>query len=130
MALCDQRVALLAEGLPERRDGRLRRGRQTPSAAACFRTSDWTRIFTPIRSYEKLTGEGVTFMGSELLTLLEKILPGKFGGSVSDYQLVEEEAGGATRVSLLSARASDPWMNRWLLRRLCSSLPPGTPEAV
>jgi hypothetical protein len=54
-----------------------------------------------IRSYEKLTSEGVTFMGSELITLLEKVLPARFGGGPTDYQLVEEEEQGLPRVSLV-----------------------------
>ena len=54
-----------------------------------------------IRSFEKLTGEGVTFARGSLERLLEEILPARFGGTSLDYQLVEEEAAaGATRVSL------------------------------
>jgi len=44
-----------------------------------------------IRSYEKLTGEGVTFVDSDFITILEKELPERFGGQSTDYQLVEEE---------------------------------------
>ncbi len=44
-----------------------------------------------IRSFEKLTGEGVTFRGADLQRLLEKMLPERFGGSVGDYQLLEEQ---------------------------------------
>jgi hypothetical protein len=44
-----------------------------------------------IRSFEKLTGEGVTFVGSDFFSVLEDLLPKKFGGSVGDYQLVEEQ---------------------------------------
>ncbi len=40
-------------------------------------------------------------MGSELVTLLEVVLPGRFGGIPTDYQLVEEEEGGLQKVSLL-----------------------------
>ncbi len=55
-----------------------------------------------IRSYEKLTSESVTFMGSELLRLLEETLPSRFGGSALDYQLVEEEGeAGLSRVSII-----------------------------
>ncbi len=55
-----------------------------------------------IRSYEKLTSEGVTFIGSDLVSLLEEVLPGRFGGHPTDYQLVEEENGaGIPRVSIL-----------------------------
>ncbi len=54
-----------------------------------------------IRSYEKLTSEGTNFLGSELYTLLEQVLPAAFGGSPADYQLVEEEENGLPKVSLV-----------------------------
>jgi phenylacetate-coenzyme A ligase PaaK-like adenylate-forming protein len=54
-----------------------------------------------IRSYEKLTSEGVTFLGTELYRLLEEVLPATLGGDPNDYQLVEQEQEGVTRVSLL-----------------------------
>lgn len=44
-----------------------------------------------IRSYRKLTGEGVTLVGTDMETILEQVFPSKFGGSLLDYQLVEEE---------------------------------------
>lgn len=44
-----------------------------------------------IRSFEKLTGEGMTFYGTDLMRIVEDILPSKFGGSSLDYQLVEKE---------------------------------------
>ena len=54
-----------------------------------------------IRSFEKLTGEGVTFARSNLETILEDVLPARFGGSGLDYQVAEEEAAnGATRLIL------------------------------
>ncbi len=54
-----------------------------------------------IRSYEKLTSEGMHFFGEELIAALEQVLPGRFGGSASDYQLVEEEVDGLPRVQLV-----------------------------
>ncbi len=55
-----------------------------------------------IRSYEKLTGEGMSYSFSDLYEVLEKILPLEFGGGPGDYQIVEEEdSGGQTRLSLL-----------------------------
>lgn len=55
-----------------------------------------------IRSYEKLTSEGMTFAKGGLLRLLETVLPERFGGSLVDYQLVEEEdEGGIVRLNLL-----------------------------
>lgn len=53
-----------------------------------------------IRSYEKLTSEGMQFMGSDLLDLVERVLPQAFGGNATDYQFVEEDVGGLTRVSV------------------------------
>jgi hypothetical protein len=54
-----------------------------------------------IRSYEKLTSAGVTFIGTDLYALLETVLPSQFGGGPSDYQLIEEEIDGLPRVSIV-----------------------------
>jgi hypothetical protein len=55
-----------------------------------------------IRSYGRLTGEGVTLVGTEMVRLLEEVLPAQFGGSPLDYQLVEEEdEKGFTRLTLV-----------------------------
>jgi hypothetical protein len=56
-----------------------------------------------VRSWEKLTSEGVTFMGSGLYHLLEEALPARFGGGPGDYQLVEEEEQSLPRVSIVVA---------------------------
>ncbi|MFI5167674.1 MAG: hypothetical protein ACHQQS_13735 [Thermoanaerobaculales bacterium] len=54
-----------------------------------------------IRSYRKLTGEGVTLLGSDMIRILEEVLPARFGGTPLDFQLVEEEdSGGFTRLVL------------------------------
>lgn len=55
-----------------------------------------------IRSYEKLTGEGVTFVETDFISILEKELPEMFGGRSTDYQLVEgEDERGLTELRLL-----------------------------
>jgi hypothetical protein len=46
---------------------------------------------TYIRSYEKLSGEGMTFVKTDILGILEQVLPKRFGGTMMDYQLVEQE---------------------------------------
>ena len=54
-----------------------------------------------VRSFEKLTGEGVTFARSNLERILEEVLPARFGGTGLEYQFAEEEAeNGATRLVL------------------------------
>lgn len=55
-----------------------------------------------IRSYEKLTGEGVTFVDTDFIQIIEHTLPEKFGGHSTDYQLIEEEDdNGITHLNLL-----------------------------
>ena len=58
-----------------------------------------------IRSYEKLTSEGMNFLGGHLLGLLERVLPNRFGGHPTDYQLVEREHEGVPTVSLVVSPA-------------------------
>jgi hypothetical protein len=54
-----------------------------------------------VRSFEKLTGEGMTFVRSNLVRILEEILPEQFGGTSADFQLVEHEApNGLARLVL------------------------------
>ncbi len=55
-----------------------------------------------IFSFGKLTGEGVTLVGSDMLRVLEEVLPHRFGGTPVDYQLVEEEDNrGFTKLTLV-----------------------------
>jgi phenylacetate-coenzyme A ligase PaaK-like adenylate-forming protein len=55
-----------------------------------------------IHSYRKLTGEGVTLVGGEMIEIMERVLPARFGGSPLDFQLMEEEdERGFTRLSLV-----------------------------
>jgi hypothetical protein len=62
----------------------------------------WQTHLHSIGSYEKLTGGGMTFSGTDVIRILEQILPARFGGLPTDYQLVEQEdATGHPRVRLL-----------------------------
>jgi len=55
-----------------------------------------------IRSFEKLTGEGVTFVDTDFVHIIEEVLPKKFGGQSTDYQLIEEEDScGLTQLNLM-----------------------------
>ena len=53
-----------------------------------------------IRSFEKLSSEGMTFVQTNLLWILEEVLPARFGGTSADYQVLEEEEEGILRLSL------------------------------
>jgi hypothetical protein len=64
---------------------------------ACGLTTHVSRI----RSFEKLSGEGMTFVQTDLLRVLEEVLPARFGGTGADYQVVEEEEHGILRLALI-----------------------------
>ena len=61
-----------------------------------------------IRSFEKLTGEGVSFLGESLITLVERVLPARYGGALTDYQFVERERDGITRLALRASSRVGP----------------------
>ena len=74
---------------------------ETRSCGCPLETYRFTEHLCDVRSFSKLTGEGVTLVGSEMVRILDEVLPAKFGGSPLDYQLAEEEDGhGFTRLSL------------------------------
>jgi hypothetical protein len=54
-----------------------------------------------IGSYEKPTSEGMNFLASDLVGLVEDVLPRSFGGGPTDYQLVEEDDDALPRVSVI-----------------------------
>ena len=75
---------------------------ETRSCGCPLEAYGFTEHLRDVRSFGKLTGEGVTLVGSEMLHILEEVLPTRFGGSPLDYQLLEEEdQQGFTRLSLL-----------------------------
>ncbi|NWG03421.1 MAG: hypothetical protein HXY44_11265 [Syntrophaceae bacterium] len=62
----------------------------------------FTEHLRHVRSFRKLTGEGVTLIGSEIIHILEEKLPSRFGGCLLDYQLMEEEDDqGFTKLSII-----------------------------
>jgi hypothetical protein len=56
-----------------------------------------------IRSYEKLTTEGMNFLGPNLISLVDDVLPARFGGAPTDYQLAEREEGGLPAIEVVIA---------------------------
>ncbi|HET6468261.1 MAG TPA: hypothetical protein VFG43_07780 [Geminicoccaceae bacterium] len=61
-----------------------------------------------IRSWEKLTSEGMTLGGADLIRLVEELLPGRFGGAPGDWQLVEEEERGLPRIRIVASPRLGP----------------------
>jgi hypothetical protein len=62
----------------------------------------WTTHLHTVRSYEKLTSGGMTFLDTRVIDVLEETLPARFGGGPTDDQLIEEEStDGQPRVRLV-----------------------------
>jgi hypothetical protein len=85
-----------------------------------------------IRSYSKMTGEGLTLIDTDLESILEQVLPARFGGSPLDYQLLEEEdERGFTRLSLLVSPRIELADERAPLQAIIGALERGRlPEAL
>jgi hypothetical protein len=52
----------------------------------------WVTHLHSIRSFEKLTAGGLTLLDTDVIRVLEQVLPARFGGGATDYQIVEEES--------------------------------------
>jgi hypothetical protein len=55
-----------------------------------------------VKSFEKLTAAGMTFLDVDVIRILESVLPDAFGGGPTDYQLAEmlSEESGESRLIL------------------------------
>ncbi len=81
-----------------------------PAQCDCiYSAAGLTTQIRDIGSFGKLTGQGMTLMGGDMLRLLEEVLPARMGGGPGDYQLVEQDGGGQTHLTLrVSPRAGAP----------------------
>ena len=63
----------------------------------------WHVHLAYVRSFEKLTAGGLTFLDLDVIRVLEEVLPGRFGGSPVDYQIVErfDTPGSRSQIQLL-----------------------------
>ena len=90
----------------------------------------YTTHLRDVYSYQKLTGEGVTLVGSEMLWILEEVLPGRFGGSSLDYQLLEQEdEKGFTRLYLVVSPRIDLPEDREVIAVVLNALGKASPMA-
>jgi hypothetical protein len=56
-----------------------------------FEQLGFTEHIHSIRSMAKLTSQGLTLFRTDLVRIVENVLPGRFGGTSIDYQILEEE---------------------------------------
>lgn len=75
---------------------------ESKECGCLFQELGFNHHISHIRSFSKLTGRGMTIVGSDLIRILEQVLPEKFGGASTDYQLLEEEnSSGETHLNLI-----------------------------
>ncbi len=83
----------------------------------------FTEHISHIRGFDKLTGEGMTFVGTDLIRIIEEILPVRFGGCLTDFQLEEEEdENGQTHVNVLVTPELGPIDEDALIRTVLAEL--------
>jgi hypothetical protein len=76
-----------------------------------------------VRSFTKLTGEGITVLGTNCVHIIEEILPKAFGGQSVDYQLLElEDEHRLTRLVLLVSPRLGPLDAQSVRDRFVSAL--------
>ena len=80
------------------------------SCGCGMESEGWTLHIHHVRSFEKLVAGGVSLLDSDVDRVLEEVLPSRFGGRPTDYQLVERLDGenGRPEVRLLVHPALGP----------------------
>lgn len=87
----------------------------------------WQTHLAHIFSPEKVTAGGVNFLDTDLIRLLEEVLPRRFGGAPTDYQLVEaNDEGGNAQLRLLVHPSLGPLPEGELARAFLDGLGVGS----
>jgi hypothetical protein len=87
----------------------------------------WTTHLHTIRSREKLTSAGMTFLDTDVVRVLEEVLPTRFGGIPTDYQLVEDEGEeGRPRLRLFVHPSVGPLDEKTVIEALLSGIAHGS----
>jgi hypothetical protein len=68
----------------------------------------WTTHLHTVRSFEKLTAGGVSLPDADVVRILDEVLPRRFGGGPTSYQLVESTTEGALSLTILVHPALGP----------------------
>jgi hypothetical protein len=90
----------------------------------------FTTHLREVRSYSKLTGEGVTLIGDEMIHILETTLPARFGGTPFDYQLMEDEdEQGFTRLYVIVSPRIELQSERAVVECVLEGLRQASPAA-
>jgi hypothetical protein len=87
----------------------------------------WSTRLRGLRSREKLTTGGMGFLDVDVVRILEDVLPRRFGGGPTDFQLVEMEGeAGEPQVRLLVHPSLGPLDTRAVADAFLQALGPGS----
>jgi len=78
----------------------------------------WHTHISGIRSFEKLTGSGMSFLDADIVRVLDEVLPAAFGGGPTDYQLLEEEGPEGDPILKLLAHPNLGPLDEGLVRKV------------
>jgi hypothetical protein len=102
-------------------------GEGQESCGCALERRGWRTRLRSIRSYEKLTGAGMTFLTDDVIRVLDEVLPAKFGGAPTDYQVCEEEApDGRANTILIVHPGLGPLDHRSLIDTFLGALVEGS----
>lgn len=88
----------------------------------------WRDHIHDVRSFEKMTGTGMTFMRADIVRIIEEVLPAHCGGGPTDFQLVEDEdETGRAVLRLLVDPEIGPIDEQAAVRVLLEALGAGSP---
>jgi len=83
-----------------------------------------------IRGFDKLSSEGTTFLAADMVRIIEDVLPVRFGGVSTDYQLIEEEdEKGNTRIYVIASPELGSIDENVLIQFILSELSKGSEAA-
>ncbi len=58
------------------------------------------RTVSHVHSTSRLSAEGMTLPTTELISLVDRVLPARFGGEAGDYQIIERSGSALTRLEV------------------------------
>ena len=75
---------------------------ETRECGCVFNELGFHHHLSNVRSFSRLTGRGMTIAAADFIRIMEEVLPVKFGGAPTDYQLQEDEdAQGEAHLNLI-----------------------------
>ena len=75
-----------------------------------------------VRSFAKLTTQGTTVPLADVAWVIERTLPQLFGGASIHYQLLEEDRGSQTRLTLVVSPEVGPLEERVIIQAFLEAL--------